>query len=162
MLIAARLLKELNFSALMDVYIEGNLEKTESGMTLLEAEQDFYQYLQEGFYSAPGAVYYVWQEQGKYMSALRLEPYRDGWLLEALETAPEQRRKGYGEMLIRAVLALEEYETIYSHVHKGNTPSLAIHKKCGFCVVSDTAAYIDGSVNPYACTMCYRQNKSEK
>lgn len=153
MLLLARSLRELQFSQLMEVYIEGNLEKAEDGLSLLEAEQAFYQYLREDFFTARGAVYYIWAEQGRYVSALRLEPYKDGLLLEGLETAPEQRRKGYAGALIRGMLAVEQTRPIYSHVHKNNTASLAVHEGCGFRRVAEYAAYIDGSVNDRACTM---------
>lgn len=122
---------------------------------MLRAEQAFYQYLAEGFFSVPGAVYAIWQEQGVYISALRLEPYEDGLLLEALETAPAQRRQGYAERLIRAVQG-EFPQKIYSHVSKKNLPSLAVHKKCGFRQVLDYAKYIDGSVARNAVTLVYR------
>lgn len=157
MLQLAHKLSELNFSALMEVYIEGNLEKAEEDLTLLQAEQDFYQYLKECFFTVPGSVYCIWEEAGAYVSALRLEPYQDGWLLEALETAPRQRRKGYGEQLMRAVLARQEFGKIYSHVHKENIPSLGIHEKCGFRRISEQAVYIDGSVNQYTCSMCFER-----
>ena len=159
MLIKAGSLGQLNFSSLMEIYIEGNLEKVEEGLTLLQAEQDFYQYLREDFFRVPGAVYCVWEDAGEYVSALRLEPYRDGWLLEALETAPKRRRQGHGEKLIRAVLKEPEFGKIYSHVNKRNGASLAIHEKCGFRRVSEQAVYIDGSVNSVACTMCFEREK---
>lgn len=154
MLLIVGALRELDFSALMDVYIEGNLEKAEDGISLLEAEQDFYLYLQEVFFATPGAVYCIWQECGQYVSALRLEPYRDGWLLEALETAPEQRRKGFAEKLMRAVLALHPNRRVYSHVGKRNVASMGVHEKCGFRRILEHAVYIDGSVNDRACTLC--------
>lgn len=160
MLHLARNLNELNFSSLMNVYIEGNLEKAEEGLSLLQAEQDFYQYLHDDFFRAPGAVYCVWQEAGCYVSALRLEPYKDGWLLEALETAPEHRRKGFAEALIRQILQLPQYGKIYSHIHKKNTASLAVHEKCGFRRISESAVYISGSVNSRACTMCFEHSES--
>ena len=153
MLFLARSLRELQFSQLMEVYIEGNLEKAEDGLSLLEAEQAFYQYLKEDFFTVSGAVYYVWMEQGRYVSALRLEPYKDGLLLEGLETAPEQRRKGYAEALIRGMLAVEQTRPIYSHVDKNNTASLAVHERCGFRRAAGYAAYIDGSINDRACTL---------
>ena len=159
MLYIARSMRELNFAALMEVYIEGNRENAAEnypdlpeGQGLLQAEQSFYQYLREDFFRVPGAYYAIWQEAGRYVSALRLEPYRDGLLLEALETAPEQRRKGYAEVLIRA--ALPGQGKVYSHVHKRNIPSLRIHEKCGFRRISEQAVYIDGSVNDRCCTMC--------
>ena len=153
-------LREINFALLMEVYIEGTMEKACEGLSLREAEQDFYVYLHDDFFRQKGSVYCVWEENGVYLSALRMEPYKDGWLLEAFETAPTQRRKGYGEKLLRQVVALPEYEKIYSHVHKRNIPSLRLHEKCGFRRISEQASYIDGSVNSYACTMMFQKTRS--
>ena len=154
MLHMAHTLRELDFSQLMEIYIEGNLEKSREGVTLLEAEQDFYQYLRQVFFRTPGARYFVWQEGERYKSALRLEPYRDGWLLAALETAPNDRRKGCGRALVEAVLALPEYDRIYSHIHRENIPSIRLHESCGFRKILDYGVYIDGSVNRYTLTYC--------
>lgn len=161
MLILAAKLHEISFAALMAVYEEGNREngalmnpELSENQQILNAEQSFYQYLQESFFPTKGAVYAIWEEGGVYMSALRLEPYEDGLLLEALETAPAYRRKGYAEKLIRSVQ--EKFlQKIYSHVSKHNTPSLAVHEKCGFRQILDHARYIDGSVARNAVTLCY-------
>ena len=162
MLHLARKMRELNFGQLMAVYEEGNRENAEiffpdlsEGQKMIQAEQSFYQYLQEGFFSVPGAVYAMWVENGVYVSALRLEPYEDGLLLEALETTPSERRKGYAEQLIRAVQK-EFSQKIYSHVGKKNLASMAVHKKCGFQQMLDYAKYIDGSVVRTAVTLRYR------
>ena len=162
MLILARSIRDLSFSKLMGVYIEGNLENAEEfypdlpeGQRLMQAEQDFYQYLNEVFFRTSGAVYAIWEAQGSYVSVLRLEPYRDGLLLEALETAPSSRRQGYAEKLIRAVQEQFSNQRIYSHVSKKNAASLQVHEKCGFRRISEYAAYIDGSVNQRACTLCW-------
>ena len=102
MLIIAKSFKELSFSKLMEVYLEGNLEngnelwpELSEGEQLIYAEQEFYQYLTKVFFPTHQAVYAIWEEKGKYVSALRLEPFKDGLLIEALETAPEERQKGY-------------------------------------------------------------------
>ena len=161
-LIIARSLRDIAFGKLMDVYAEGNLEngqdlwpdEPESRQTAL-AEQEFYQYLQQVFFKTEGAQYLIWEEKGRYASALRLEPYRDGLLLEALETAPHLRRKGFAEKLIRAAQKNVKGEKIYSHVHKRNVPSLRIHEKCGFMKVLDFAVYADGSVNDRCATLLY-------
>jgi GNAT superfamily N-acetyltransferase len=153
MLLVARSIGELDFFRLMEVYIEGNSEKAEDGLTLLEAEQDFRQYLREDFFKVSGAAYYVWVEDGQYISALRLEPYKDGLLLEALETTPERRRMGYAGRLIRAVLEVEPRRPIYAHVAKRNVASLKVHGRCGFRRLLEYATYIDGSVHDRACTM---------
>ena len=162
MLILAQSIRDLSFSNLMGVYIEGNLENAEEfypdlpeGQKLMQAEQDFYQYLNEVFFRTSGAVYAIWEAQGSYVSVLRLEPYRDGLLLEALETAPPSRRQGYAEKLIRAVQEQFSNQRIYSHVSKKNAASLQVHEKCGFRRISEYAVYIDGSVNRRACTLCW-------
>lgn len=162
MLILARSIRDLSFSRLMEVYIEGNLENAEEfypdlteGQKLMQAEQDFYQYLNKVFFRTSDAVYAIWEEQGTYVSALRLEPYRDGLLLEALETAPPSRRQGYAVELIRAVQEQFPNQRVYSHVSKKNAASLQVHEKCGFRRISEYAVYIDGSVNRRACTLCW-------
>lgn len=161
MLKIVKSIKDLAFAELMEVYREGNLENGQEhwpqlseGQQLLLAEQDFYQYLREVFFTEKGAVYAIWEENGKYISALRLEPYKGGLLLEALETHPEHRRKGYGEALLTAVRQRVGNTKIYSHVHKGNIPSLKIHEKCGFRRIMEYAVYIDGSYNHRCCTLC--------
>ena len=164
MLLKCRRLAELDFSKLMYVYEEGNVENGSekypglpANRQLLQAEQDFYGYLQEVFFPTPGAVYMVWEEEDCYCSALRLEPYGDGLLLSALETAPALRRKGYAARLIRSVmqeLGKKSPVTVYSHVSKKNIASLHTHLACGFEIVKDHAVYLDGSVTHNACTLC--------
>ena len=158
-------MKELPFGALMAVYEQSNQENGEefwpelsAGERLLRAEQEFYQYLQQVFFQTEGAVYYLWEVKSRPVCALRLEPYRDGMLLEALETAPEQRRKGYATALIRAALAQVGTVKIYSHVGKRNEASLKTHIACGFRRISEQAVYADGSVNDRCCTLLYGGN----
>lgn len=155
-------MKQLPFSRLMAVYAEGNRENGRERYPhepefrqIFLAEQDFYTYLQDVFFSVQGALYALWEEDGQCVSALRLEPYRDGLLLEALETAPEFRGKGYAQALIRSVQTEISGVKIYAHVSKRNLPSLAVHEKCGFRRISEQAVYIDGSVNSRACTFCF-------
>ena len=164
MLIIANSMRNLRFAELMEVYSQSNLEKTSDwpnlpeGFALQLAEQDFRQYLQDVFFKTPGAICAIWQENGKYTSALRLEPYRDGLLLEGLETAPALRRKGYAAMLIREVQQfLGEQGTVklYSHVDKKNVASLNTHSSCGFRMISDCAVYINGNMDYRCCTLLY-------
>lgn len=162
MLHIAHSLRELSFGKLMEVYAESNRENAEEfwpelseGERLLRTEQDFYQYLHQGFFPAQGAAYYIWEVDGTYVSALRLEPYRDGLLLEALETAPAQRQKGYASALMASVLETVGAQKIYSHVGKRNEASLKTHLHCGFRRISEQAVYADGSVNDRCCTLLY-------
>ena len=73
MLKIAKTMKELSFSALMEVYLEGNRENGKDsypeepeGSQLMLAEQDFYNYLTQVFFPTEGAVYLIWEEQGRY------------------------------------------------------------------------------------------------
>ena len=155
MLKTVKTMKELDFTALMQIYLEGNEEKAaeygDGGLLL--AEREFYDYLHSVFFQTPGAFYCIWHEEGKAVSALRLEPYRDGWLLEALETAPEHRRKGYAKALMKAALDNIDGKPVYSHVSKHNEASLRTHIACGFEKYLDYAVYVDGSVSPRAWTL---------
>ena len=72
----------------------------------LLAETDFLTYLRETFFRINGAFYCVWVIDGHYVSAVRFEPYKDGLLLESLETKPSERRKGYAQALVSQSLAV--------------------------------------------------------
>ena len=164
-------MKHLRFSELMQVYHETNIcNGKEFYPNLCESEQirnaenDFYQYLQSVFFRQEDSYYAVWEEDGCYLSALRIEPYFDGLLLCGLETLPTGRRKGYASALVAAVLTylqLQGSGKIYSHISKRNLPSLAVHKKCCFQVIKDHAVYSDGSVVHNSYTMVYEYEKSE-
>ena len=120
-------------------------------------ERDFLSYLREDFFCQKGAFYAVWIEGTVYKSAVRLEPYRDGLLLHSLETEPTGRRRGYAVALMDSLLTYlgtTASKRIYSHVNKRNRASLALHKKCRFEIISDSATYIDGTVTQYCYTLC--------
>lgn len=164
MLMIAESFKELRFAELLQVYEQSNLEAASEWkhlppmFALQLAEQDFRQYLQDVFFKTPGAACFLWEENGHYVSALRLEPYRDGLLLAALETAPSYRKMGYAAVLIQAVqrhLTKNGAVRLYSHVNKKNVASMRTHEKCGFRVVSDCAVYISGSMDYRSCTLLY-------
>lgn len=161
MLLIANRMSELPFRALMDIYVEANAEHGQElwpretpERQIALSEQDFYNYLQQSFFRTPGAYYAVWCVNGRCVSALRMEPYQDGWLLEALETLPDRRREGHAKALILAVLAQMGPGKVYSHVHKRNTASLRTHESCGFQKILDHAVYADGSVMTNSVTMC--------
>ena len=165
MLLVAASLHELSFPKLMEVYAQSNRENGEDrypGETLDRqlalAEEDFRDYLSQVFFAAENVRYFVLEEAGRYISALRLEPYEDGLLLEALETAPAFRKKGYASALIEKTQAyLKEQGSIrlYSHVSRNNIASLRAHEKRGFRKILDYGRYIDGSINRRTVTLLY-------
>lgn len=168
MLTVAKRLQQLQFGQLMAVYAESNRENGEDfypqlspQAQLLQVEQEFYAYLSDCFFRQPDAAYYTWSDNGKYVSALRLEPYRDGFLLEALETHPEHRGRGYAKMLLRAVQERAEYERIYVHISRRNALSIAVHTACGFRKVLNHAVYADGSVLHSSDTWLYEKPTRE-
>ena len=145
----------------MEIYSESTGENAalfypneEPGVALTMAEQAFGDYLREDFFKVQNAFYGIWMEDDFWISALRLEPFRDGLLLEALETHPEHRGKGYAKKLVKAVLQ-DVSLPVYSHVLKDNLASLAVHRACGFQIHKDCAVYVDGSVSHKAYTLRY-------
>ena len=153
--------KDIDSYQLLRVYRE-DIEKCASGpydfKRRIEAEQDFYAYL-EIFFSDRRAFYSVWAPDGQYVAAMRVEPYKDGFLITGLETAPEERRKGYASSLMSAVLSYLKNSgmvPVYSHVDKNNEASLAVHQQCGFQVLYDHAVYLDGSVLHTSYTLIFQ------
>lgn len=150
-------LHNMRFSQLTQVYAQ--TLGCSGNNNLLEAEQDFYQYLQDVFFVSDDAFYAVWLESEKYVCALRIEPYKDGYLLAGLETCPQQRGKGYAKALVSAVIDSLKAENkpvrIYAHILKSNIASIRVHERCGFEKTADLAAYIDGSVSLNAYTYRY-------
>ncbi len=164
--------KQINPRLLMDLYAEGNEENAKDAMgedpelpfetALAQAEEGFLAFLRETFFSRPGSSYWIWEEEGVYLSALRLSTIEPGfYYLEALETHPDYRRRGYAAGLLRAVIAELKKEgpfRICDCVHKKNLPSLATHLACGFTVAAE--AGIDylygGEVKDWSYGMEYR------
>jgi len=125
-----------------EIYAEASLaiakEKCPEQEDLSESireEEDYFVGFLKRFMEKEKNRYYVWEVDGKWVSALRLTELDGFCYLEALETAPEHRRKGYAASLIGEVLAALKTRgrvTIRSNVNKNNVASLATHKKCGF------------------------------
>ena len=162
MLIYINSCAQIEYSQLMAVYEQSNRENgakqyphMNPSEQLLQAEQDFYCYLNEAL-SKQQATCAVWAPNGRYESVLRLEHYLDGLLITGLETAPDARRKGNATCLLRAVLDSQEC-TVYSHVDKQNEPSIRLHEACGFRRIKDHAVFLDGSVSFRAFTYEYKK-----
>lgn len=151
MLKVIRSMAELPFGRLMEVYAQSNRERgeqwsQESPERQIElAEQEFYAYLRKCFFTRPHSRYFIWEEQGRAVCALRCECYADGVLLTALETAPDCRCKGYAKQLLGAVLERLDSGKVYVHIHKDNKASLAVHMACGFVKLKTGGRMLDGS-----------------
>lgn len=151
----------------MEVYEEGNREngaekypRLPENLQLLEAEQDFYAYLQT-FFRQKDSFYALWYAEAKLVSALRVEPYDDGYLIAALETRPNSRNLGYAKALLNEVcgILLHDGKTpIYSHIGRSNIPSQKVHTACNFTEILPYSRYADGKINDYCQTYCYNKD----
>lgn len=149
MLILAKRMSQLRFSTLASLYEADTLQ----------AEQDLYAYLQEDLF--PQGLCCIWEENGRYVSALRLQAWRDGYLLEGLQTHRDHRGKGYAQALLGAVLEATQYDKVYAHISRKNAASVAVHTACGFRKILPYATYLDGSVYHNADTYVYEKPRCD-
>ncbi len=154
---------------LMDLYGESNAENVDyfypdaadKSAALAKVEADFLAFIWDVFLQNRANRYMVLTEDGVWISALRLYALGDGeYYIEALETHPAYRRRGYGAALLSMVLERLRKEgpfRVRDCVNKKNTPSLRTHEKCGFRA-ADAVGHdlLDGSVNERCFTMEYR------
>ena len=132
---------------MMAIYAEGNKEnaeyfypQTDKLEAIEKVERDFCRCIKNEFLNGTN-IYYVLEIDGVWVSALRLYCLGNNfYYLEALETMPQYRRKGYAVRLLTEVINdLKEKGSfkICDSVGKKNTASLNTHKKCGFKIVSE-------------------------
>lgn len=140
---------ELDFDRLLKVY---DLDTYEQNSLAIE----LYDYLHQVFFRDKDAFYALWKIESNYVSALRMEPYQDGYLITAVQTTKSERRKGYAECLLRAVVSSLQILgncPIYVHIHKKNVASIQLHMKCGFTITADHAVFIDGTASAGSYTL---------
>ena len=140
---------DLDSLRLMAVYAESNWENTDyffpeiedKSLAVRKVEEGFLQFLREEFFAGPSPAYYVLEEAGAWVSALRLNEVQPGlYYLEALETRPDHRRQGCAARLLREVIAHLKTKgpfRLCDCVSKRNEPSVRIHLACGFQIVSE-------------------------
>lgn len=129
-----RMVQEVYKEASLEIARERYPEREEWSDVIREEEAYFVGFLKR-FMEHEKNRYYVLEIDGKWVSALRMTKLDDFYYMEALETAPEYRRKGYAVELVGEVISLlNKYGRlcIRSNVNKINTASLATHEKCGF------------------------------
>lgn len=138
-----------------EIYAEGSFENAkwkhpelEDLSEAIKEEEIYFMGFLKKFFSKEENRYYVLEEGGAWVSALRLTRLDGFYYMEALETAEQHRRKGYAAKLISEVITLLKSRgtvVIRSNVSKKNEASLATHKKCGFCVEEENGInYITG------------------
>lgn len=140
---------DLDERKLMDLYAEGNLENTDwffpeirdKAEAVRKVEAGFLGFLRDEFLDRPGNTYWILEEDGVWVSALRTTRIRpDFYYIEALETRTDCRKKGFASRLLAGVEeALQKGGPfrLCCCVSRKNTASLKTHLKCGFSVVSE-------------------------
>ena len=149
MLLQLHVINAADKRRLMDIYAESNLENTDffypeltdKQEAVRRVERDFLNYLETAFLSSGENTLLIWEEQGIWVSALRLYRMREGFFyIEALETRPDFRRSGYAAKLLRETTEMLKKTgpfRLCDNVDKQNEASLATHRVCGFSVVSE-------------------------
>ena len=134
---------------LMEVYSESNLENAEDFFpeepdreaAIQKVEAGFLEFLKNEFFLQKEACYWILEEDGAWVSALRTCKIKDDlYYLEALETRPDLRGKGYGSKLLTDVVEAMKKDgpfRLCDCVSKKNTASVKTHLKCGFQIVSE-------------------------
>lgn len=93
----------------MDLYRESNEENIaffypqmqDKREALAKVERDYLSYIKNAFFSSEGNAYVIYESENIWLSALRLYRLQEGfYYIEALETHPQYRRKGYGARLL--------------------------------------------------------------
>ena len=154
---------------LMDIYAESNFEnvdyfypdEVDKSIGVKKVEAGFLDFLKNNFFKQEEATYWVLEENGVWVSAARtcfIKP--DIIYLEALETMPSERNKGYGsKLLFELIEALkkEGHFRLCDCVSKKNIPSLKTHEKCGFKIVADVGNdYLNNDVDDYCFSLEYK------
>lgn len=141
---------DLDERKLMDIYCESNYENTDyffpdepdKEKAVRDVESGFLNFLKTEFFTNDGNAYWILEENGVWVSALRLNLIEDGlYYLEALETPPKCRKNGYATQLLEGVIEkLKENGSfrICDCVSKKNKASIRVHEKCGFSIVSES------------------------
>ncbi len=140
---------QLDPAKLMAVYAESNEDNidyfypgaADHVQALRQVEEGFLAYLRDDFFSVPGNSCWVLERCGRWLSALRLYPVREGlYYLEALETRPDCRRQGCASLLLHALT--DELKTrgpfrLCDCVGLRNIASRRTHERCGFRAVGE-------------------------
>lgn len=143
---------ELDVSRLKNVYDE----------TIIAQKLEYSEFI-EGLYDflrINDVAIFIRQLENEYVCALRLEPYRQGYLISWLETRKDFRNAGHAKALLRDVLSwcCENGKVpVYTHVLKSNLRSLNVFTGCDFEITGKPAVLLDGSVSSAYHTLIYKK-----
>lgn len=120
---------------LYSVYAESMLDLKMHFSSNAEMYASYASFLKD-FIQKPKQLIIVETFDDEWVSALRAIATTDGhWFLEAVETKPEERKRGYGKKLLENTIAYLKsigMTTLTCTVAKNNFASRALHEKIGF------------------------------
>lgn len=151
-------LAQMNMERLMQIYAESNMENAacfypheqDRHKAVRLCEDRFYEYLKTDFYTQSDRIYWILEEEGQWVAALRTSRIKEhSYYVEALETKPECRRRGCAVRLFQGVMENLQADgpfSLWDCVSKDNTPSVKAHLKCGFKIAADPGFdYLQGT-----------------
>ena len=131
---------EITISSLLSVYSESMDDMKTNFATDTEMCVAYASFLRE-FAKKPNQLIIVETFNDEWVSALRaIETTEGHWFLEAVETKPNKRKKGFGKDLLLHTIdylknrGMTEITCTISH---NNHKSQALHGKCGFIPTND-------------------------
>lgn len=144
MLVKVNELSEKEQRLLMDLYEDGNIKNASYFYPDIEdievgkkkVEENFIAYIKDEFFISDGNIYYVWEENDIWISAMRVYKINNNlYYIEALATHPKYRKQGFAGKLMNSVIkelkSYGEFE-MKSMTSKENIASQRTHEKCGF------------------------------
>lgn len=119
----------------MELYRESMAQLARRFESPQAMEQAYGEFLKE-FVTHDHQMVLVEEVDGAWVSGLRCVESAPGvWYLEALETAPQARGKGWAKQLLahtQALLCQQGAQELFSLIDPANTSSIAAHVACGF------------------------------
>ena len=135
MLNPVALIDENAISRLLSVYSESMNEMKIHFANDAEMCEAYASFLRD-FVKNPKQLILVEVFHDEWISALRaIEAIEGHWFLEAVETKPEERKKGFGkDLLVHTIDYLKNIgmRELTCTISKNNLKSQALHRKCGF------------------------------
>lgn len=126
---------EIAISRLLSVYSESMNEMKIHFANDAEMCRAYESFLRD-FVKNPKQLILVEVFHDEWISALRaIEAIEGQWFLEAVETKPEERKKGFGnDLLVHTIDYLKNIgmRELTCTISKNNLKSQALHRKCGF------------------------------
>lgn len=135
---------------LFSVYEESMKDLQSRYASLEDMKASYADFLNE-FLSIPNQYVLVETAEGQWVSGLRAIETESGcWFLEAVETMPEERRKGHGRRLLLHTLDFLKsrgMQQAFCQISKNNIKSQKLHISCGFIPTEDPSIDPWGQLN---------------